>query len=133
MGKAFDFMADVDELIEEMGKLTLMEAVNLVKQLEAKWGVSLSDEMKPLLSSSSSIIIMDDVKDSFDIILVSVLDSSKRVSVIKVIRELKPGVGLSEAMALVSGSKILFEGIDREFAESVKNKLESAGASVEIR
>ena len=112
-------MADIANLVEELSKLTVIEAADLVKQLETKWGVSAAAPAA--------------AKDTFDLILASV-PADKKIAVIKVVREVKAGLGLAEAKALVEGApKPLLEGANKADTDAAKKKLEEAGAKVEIK
>jgi len=113
-------MPDIANLVEELSKLTVIEAADLVKQLESKWGVSAA---APAAAA----------KDTFDVILASV-PADKKIAVIKAVREVKAGLGLAEAKALVEGApKPILEGANKADSDAAKKKLEDAGAKVEVK
>ena len=94
-------MADIAHLVEELSKLTVLETADLVKQLEAKWGVSAAAPMAAAAGGAGGAAApAAEVKDSFDVVLVSA-PADKKISVIKAVREVKAGLGLAEAKALV--------------------------------
>jgi large subunit ribosomal protein L7/L12 len=129
-------MADIANLVEELSKLTVLEAADLVKQLETKWGVSAAAPVAvaaaggPTAGAAAAPAV---AKDTFDVILVS-LPADKKIAVIKAVREVKAGLGLAEAKALVEGApKPLLEGANKADSDAAKKKLEDAGAKVEVK
>jgi large subunit ribosomal protein L7/L12 len=128
-------MADIANLVEELSKLTVLEAADLVKQLETKWGVSAAAPVAaaaaaPAAGAAAPAAV---AKDTFDVIIASV-PADKKISVIKAVREVKAGLGLAEAKALVEGApKTLLEGANKADTDAAKKKLEDAGAKVEIK
>jgi large subunit ribosomal protein L7/L12 len=128
-------MADIANLVEELSKLTVIEAADLVKQLETKWGVSAAAPVAVAAAGTAApgAAAPAEAKDSFDVILASV-PADKKIAVIKVVREVKAGLGLAEAKALVEGApKPLLEGANKADADAAKKKLEEAGAKVEVK
>lgn len=129
-------MADIAKLVEELGKLTVIEAADLVKQLETAWGVTAAAPVAVAAAGApagGAAAPAAEAKTEFDVILVSV-PADKKISVIKVVREVKAGLGLAEAKALVEGApKPIIEGGKKEEAEAAKKKLEEAGAKVEVK
>ena len=129
-------MADIANLVEELSKLTVIEAADLVKQLETKWGVSAAAPVAvaaaaPAAGGAGAPAAA--AKDTFDVILASV-PADKKIAVIKAVREVKAGLGLAEAKALVEGApKPLLEGANKADSDAAKKKLEDAGAKVEIK
>jgi len=127
-------MADLDKLVEELGKLSVLEAAELVKRLESAWGVSAAAPvaMTSASASSSSAVAAEpeEEKTEFDVIIKDV--GPKKIEVIKAIRQMT-SLGLKEAkdMAETAGGKVL-EGVSKEAANDAKNKLEAAGAVVEV-
>ncbi len=123
----------IDELITTLSDLTILEASDLVKKLEEKWGVSAS---APVVvagggSGGDAEPAAAEEKTDFDVILTG--PGEKKIQVIKVVRELT-GLGLKEAKGLVDGApKAVKEGASKEEAEEIKNKLEEAGGSVELQ
>ena len=129
-------MADIANLVEELSKLTVIEAADLVKQLETKWGVSAAAPVAVAAAAPAAdgaAAPAAAAKDTFDVILASV-PADKKIAVIKVVREVKAGLGLAEAKALVEGApKPLLEGANKADSDAAKKKLEEAGAKVEIK
>ncbi len=128
-------MADIANLVEELSKLTVLEAADLVKQLEAKWGVSAAAPVAVAAAggAAAGAAPAAAAKDTFDVILASV-PADKKIAVIKIVREVKAGLGLAEAKALVEGApKPLLEGANKADADAAKKKLEEAGAKVEVK
>ena len=128
-------MADIANLVEELSKLTVIEAADLVKQLETKWGVSAAAPVAAAAAggAAAGAAPAAAAKDTFDVILASV-PADKKIAVIKVVREVKAGLGLAEAKALVEGApKPLLEGANKADADAAKKKLEEAGAKVEVK
>ncbi len=128
-------MHDIANLVEELIKLTVIEAADLVKQLETKWGVSAAAPVAVAAAGApaGAAAPAAAAKDTFDVILASV-PADKKIAVIKVVREVKAGLGLAEAKALVEGApKPLLEGANKADTDAAKKKLEEAGAKVEIK
>ena len=126
-------MADLQKLVEELSGLTLLEAAELTKMLEEKWGVSaaaMAVAAAPAAGGGAAAPVAEE-KTEFDVILTGV--GEKKIQVIKVVRELT-SLGLKEAKDLVEGApKPVKEGVPKEEAETVKKKLEDVGATVEIK
>jgi large subunit ribosomal protein L7/L12 len=129
-------MADINNLVEELSKLTILEAAELVKALETKWGVTAAAPVAVAAAApaaGAAAAAAAPVKDTFDVILASV-PADKKIGVIKVVREVKAGLGLAEAKKLVEEApKPLLEGANKADAEAAKKKLEEAGAKVELK
>jgi len=127
-------MADIANIVEELSKLTVLEAADLVKQLETKWGVSAAAPVAVAAAGGAAAAAAPaEAKDAFDVILVSV-PADKKISVIKAVREVKAGLGLAEAKALVEGApKAVLEGANKADTDAAKKKLEEAGAKVEVK
>jgi large subunit ribosomal protein L7/L12 len=125
-------MADLEKLVEDLSGLTLLEAAELTKLLEAKWGVSaaaMAVAAAPAAGGAAAPVAEE--KTEFNVILTGA--GEKKIQVIKVVRELT-SLGLKEAKDLVEGApKAVKEGIPKEEAETVKKKLEEVGATVEIK
>ncbi len=127
-------MADLEKLADELSNLTVMEAADLSKLLEEKWGVTAAS---PVAVAAAPGAASGDAggdaeeKDEFDIILASV--GEKKINVIKEVRTIT-GLGLKEAKELVEGApKPVKEGAKKDEAEEIKKKLEEAGATVELK
>jgi large subunit ribosomal protein L7/L12 len=129
-------MADIANIVEELSKLTVLEAADLVKQLETKWGVSAAAPVAVAAAGGAAVggaAPAAAAKDAFDVILVSV-PADKKIAAIKAVREIKAGLGLAEAKALVEGApKPVLEGANKADSDAAKKKLEEAGAKVEVK
>jgi large subunit ribosomal protein L7/L12 len=129
-------MADIGNLVEELSKLTVLEAADLVKKLEDKWGVTAAAPVAVAAAggpAAGAAAPAAEAKTTFDVILVSA-PADKKIAVIKVVREVKAGLGLAEAKALVEGApKPLLEGANKADSDNAKKKLEEAGAKVEVK
>jgi large subunit ribosomal protein L7/L12 len=112
-------MADIANIVEELSKLTVLEAADLVKQLETKWGVSAAAPVAVAAPAAGGAAAPAAVaKDTFDVILVSV-PADKKIATIKAVREVKAGLGLAEAKALVEGApKPVLEGANKADSDS---------------
>ena len=126
-------MADLNKLVEELSALSVLEAADLVKKLEEKWGVSAAAPVAMAAMPSASAAAAEPVeeKTEFDVIIKDA--GAKKIEVIKVIRQLT-SLGLKEAkdVAEAAGSKVL-EAVSKEVATDAKGKLEAAGATVEVK
>jgi large subunit ribosomal protein L7/L12 len=128
-------MADIAALVDQLGKLTVIEAADLVKQLETAWGVTAAAPVAMAApgAAAGAAAPVAEVKTSFDVILVSV-PADKKISAIKAVREIKAGLGLADAKALVEGApKPVLEGANKADSDAAKKKLEDAGAKVEVK
>lgn len=123
-------MADMEKLIEQLSALTVLEAAELVKALEEKWGVSAAAPVAAVAAVAAGPVEEAEEKTEFDVVLKDT--GPKKIEVIKVIRQLT-GQGLVEAkgMAETPGTKIL-TGVTKEAADDAKGKLETAGAVIEL-
>ncbi len=123
-------MANLEQIAEDLSKLTVMEAAELSKMLEEKWGVSAAAPVAVAAGPAAAGEAAAE-KDEFDVVLASFGD--KKINVIKEVRALT-GLGLKEAKDLVeAGGKAVKEGVSKDEAEAVKKKLEEAGAEVELK
>lgn len=124
-------MADLDKLVEELSSLTVMEAADLAKRLEEEWGVSAAAPVAVAAAAGGDAGAGAAEKDEFDVILASAGD--KKINVIKEVRGIT-GLGLKEAKELVEGApKPIKEGASKDEANELKEKLEAAGATVELK
>ena len=126
-------MADLDKLVEELSKLTVIEAAELAKKLEEEWGVSAAAPVAVAAvgGAGGGEAAAAEEKTDFDVILAAVGD--KKINVIKEVRGIT-GLGLKEAKDLVEGApKPVKEGASKEEAEEIKKKLEEVGATVEVK
>lgn len=126
-------MADLEKLVEELSALTVMEAAELSKLLEEKWGVSAAAPVAvaAVAGGAGDAGAAAEEKTEFDVVLASAGD--KKINVIKEVRAIT-GLGLKEAKELVeSAPKAVKEAVSKDEAEELKKKLEEAGASVELK
>ena len=123
-------MANLEKIADDLSALTVMEAADLSKMLEEKWGVSAAAPVAVAAAGAAPAEAAEE-KDSFDVILASF--GEKKINVIKEVRAIT-GLGLKEAKDLVEGApKAVKEGATKDEAEEVKKKLEDAGATVELK
>ena len=126
-----------DDVVEYLKGMTLLEASELVKELEEVFGVSAAAAAAPMMMAAPAGgdgggAAAAEEKDSFDVILQSA--GGNKIAVIKVVREVVAGLGLKEAKDLVDGApKPLKEGVSKDEAEEIKAKLTEAGATVELK
>jgi large subunit ribosomal protein L7/L12 len=124
-------MSNLQKIVEDLSSLTVIEAAELSKMLEEKWGVSAAAPVAVVAAAGGGEAAVAEVKDSFDVILAKTGD--KKINVIKEVRAIT-GLGLKEAKDLVEGApKPVKEGVTKDEAEALKKKLEDAGASVELK
>ena len=125
-------MADLDKLVEELSKLTVIEAAELAKKLEETWGVSAAVPVAVAAAAGGGEAAEAEVeKTEFDVVLAAY--GEKKINVIKEVRAMT-GLGLKEAKDLVeSAPKAVKEGVSKDEAETLKKKLEGAGATVELK
>jgi len=125
-------MADINSLVDQLSALTVLEAAELSKALEEKWGVSAAAAVAvagPAAGGAAAPAAEEQTE--FDVILTG--DGGKKINVIKEVRAIT-GLGLTEAKALVEGApKAVKEGVAKAEAEEIKKKLEEAGATVELK
>jgi large subunit ribosomal protein L7/L12 len=127
-------MADLNNLVDQLSALTVLEAAELSKMLEEKWGVSAAAAVAvaaPAAGGAGAGAPAAEEKTEFDVILVN--DGGKKINVIKEVRAIT-SLGLTEAKALVEGApKAVKEGVNKDEAEKLKKQLEEAGATVELK
>ena len=128
-------MPDIDKLKEELGKLTVLEAAELVKALEEEWGVSAAAPAAAMMAAPGGGDGGGEAaeeKTSFDVVLAEA--GGNKIAVIKAVREVASGLGLADAKKLVeSAPASVLEGASKDDAEAAKAKLEEAGAKVELK
>ena len=128
-------MADLEKLVDDLSALTVLEAAELAKLLEEKWGVSAAAPVAVAAvagGADAGGAAAAEEKDEFDVILTDAGD--KKINVIKLVREVQPSLGLKEAKDLVEGApKPIKEGAPKAEAEEIKKKFEDAGAKVELK
>jgi len=125
-------MADLNKLVDDLSALTVLEAAELSKLLEEKWGVSAAAAVAVAAPAGGGAAAAPvEEKTEFDVILTG--DGGKKINVIKEVRAIT-GLGLTEAKTLVeSAPKAVKEGINKDEAEKIKKQLEEAGATVELK
>lgn len=124
-------MADLAKIVDELSGLTVLEAAELSKMLEEKWGVSAAAPVAVAAAGAAGGAAAVEEKTAFDVVLASA--GAQKINVIKVVRELT-GLGLKEAKDLVEGApKPVKTGVSKEDAETMKKKLAEAGATVEVK
>ena len=124
-------MADIQNLVDQLSALTVLEAADLAKALEEKWGVSAAAAVAAPAGAAAAAGPAEEEKTEFDVILTG--DGGKKINVIKEVRAIT-GLGLGEAKALVEGApKAVKEAVSKDEAEKLKKQLEEQGASVEIK
>ncbi len=126
-------MADLDNLVAELSKLTVIEAAELAKKLEEEWGVSAAAPMAmaAMPGAGDGAAAAAEEQTEFDVILASIGD--KKINVIKEVRAIT-GLGLKEAKDLVeSAPKAIKEAVSKDEAEEIKKKVEDVGATVELK
>ena len=127
-------MANIDNLVEELGKLTVLEAADLVKQLEEAWGVSAAAPAAAVAVAAPADGggAAAEEKSEFDVVLTD--GGGNKIAVIKAVRGVSPGLGLADAKKLVEGAPAtILEGAAKDAAEEAKKALEEAGAKVELK
>ncbi|MEM7767213.1 MAG: 50S ribosomal protein L7/L12 [Pseudomonadota bacterium] len=127
-------MSKIEQIAEDLSGLTVLEAADLAKLLEEKWGVSAAAPAAVMAApgAGGGDAAPAEAKTEFDVVLVS--GGEKKIGVIKVVREVVSGLGLKEAKELVeSAPKPIKEGVSKDEAEELKKKFEEAGATVEIK
>jgi len=123
-------MADINTLVEKLSELTVLEAADLAKALEEKWGVSAAAAVAAAPAAAAAGPAVEE-QTEFDVILTG--DGGKKINVIKEVRAITQ-LGLGEAKALVEGApKAIKEGVNKAEAEEIKKKIEEAGGTVELK
>jgi large subunit ribosomal protein L7/L12 len=126
-------MADLSRLVDELSTLTVIEAAELSKKLEEKWGVSAAAPVAVAAGGGGAAAPAAVEKTEFNIVLASVTAPENKIKVIKEVRAIT-GLGLKEAKDLVEGApKNVKEGVNKDEAAKIKKQLEDAGATVEVK
>jgi large subunit ribosomal protein L7/L12 len=124
-------MADLAKLVDDLSNLTVIEAAELSKMLEEKWGVSAAAPVAVAAAGGAAAAPAAEAKDTFDVILADA--GANKINVIKEVRAIT-NLGLKEAKDLVEGApKPVKEGVNKDEAEQIKKKLEDAGAKVQVK
>ena len=123
-------MADLNSIVDQLSALTVLEAADLAKMLEEKWGVSAAAAVAAGPAAAAPVAAVEE-KTEFDVVLTG--DGGKKINVIKEVRAIT-GLGLTEAKTLVeSAPKAIKEGVSKADAEKFKKQLEEAGGTVELK
>jgi large subunit ribosomal protein L7/L12 len=124
-------MANLEQIVDELSALTVLEAADLSKMLEEKWGVSAAAPTVVVAAGDGDAAAAEEEKDTFDVVLTSF--GEKKINVIKEVRAIT-GLGLKEAKDLVEGvPNAVKEGINKDEAGEIQKKLEDAGATVDVK
>ena len=124
-------MADLQKIVDDLSSLTVLEAADLAKMLEEKWGVSAAAAVAVAAGPAAAAAAPAEEKTEFTVVLASIGD--KKIEVIKEVRALT-GLGLKEAKDLVEGApKPVKEGVNKEEADKIKTTLEKVGAKIELK
>ncbi|MBI1401262.1 50S ribosomal protein L7/L12 [Hyphomonas sp.] len=126
-------MANLEKIVEDLSALTVLEAAELAKLLEEKWGVSAAAPVAvAAVGGGAAPAAAAEAQTEFDVVLTDA--GGKKIEVIKLVREVVPSLGLKEAKDLVEGApKTLKEGVSKADGEALKKKFEEAGAKVELK
>ena len=126
-------MADINKIAEELGTLTILEAADLVKLLEEKWGVSAAAPVAVAAAAAPAAPAeAEEEKTEFNVVLTEA--GANKIAVIKAVREVKAGLGLVDAKKLVEGTPaVILEAVSKDEANAAKAKLEEAGAKVDVK
>ena len=123
-------MADINKIAVELGTLTILEAADLVKLLEEKWGVSAAAPVAAAAAAAPAEA--EEEKTEFNVVLTEA--GANKIAVIKAVREVKTGLGLVDAKKLVEGTPaVILEAVSKDEANAAKAKLEEAGAKVDVK
>ena len=123
-------MADLQKIVDELSTLTVLEAADLAKMLEEKWGVSAAAPVAMMAAGAAPAAVVEE-KTEFNVILTAA--GAQKINVIKEVRAIT-SLGLKEAKDLVEGApKAVKEGVNKDEAEKIKKQLEAAGATVELK
>ncbi len=124
-------MANLEKIVDELSTLTILEAAELAKMLEEKWGVSAAAAVAVAAAPAGAVAAPVEVQTEFTVMLIAA--GEKKIEVIKEVRAIT-ALGLKEAKDLVEGApKAVKEGVSKEEAEKIKAQLEKAGAKVELK
>ena len=127
-------MANLDKLVDDLSALTVLEAAELSKMLEEKWGVSAAAPVAVAAAGPAAAGPAEAAEEQTEFTVVLTAGGDKKINVIKEVRSVRPDLGLKEAKDLVEGApQNVKENISKQEAEEIKKKLEEAGASVQIK
>jgi len=127
-------MADLTKIVEDLSALTVLEAAELSKLLEDKWGVSAAAPVAMAAPVGGAAAPVEVAEEQTEFTVVLIAGGDKKINVIKEVRSVRPDLGLKEAKDLVEGApQNVKENVSKQEAEEIKKKLEEAGASVQIK
>ena len=127
-------MANLEKIVEDLSSLTVLEAAELSKLLEEKWGVSAAAPVAAAAGPAGPAPVAEVAEEQTEFTVVLTAGGEKKINVIKEVRSVRPDLGLKEAKDLVEGApQNVKENVSKQEAEEVKKKLEEAGASVTIK
>ena len=127
-------MANLDTLVDELSKLTVLEASELSKKLEEKWGVSAAAPVAVAAAGGAAAPAAEAAEEQTEFTVMLTAGGDKKINVIKEVRGVRPDLGLKEAKDLVEAAPTAVkENVSKQEAEEIKKKLEEAGASVSIK
>ncbi|MDI1281608.1 50S ribosomal protein L7/L12 [Brevundimonas sp.] len=127
-------MADLSKIVEDLSKLTVLEAAELSKLLEEKWGVSAAAPVAMAMPAGGGAAPAEAVEEQTEFTVVLVSGGDKKINVIKEVRGVRSDLGLKEAKDLVEGApQNVLENVSKQIAEETKKKLEEAGATIQIK
>jgi len=127
-------MADLSKIVDDLSKLTVLEAAELAKLLEEKWGVSAAAPVAAAAASGGAAAPAEAAEEQTEFTVVLTAGGDKKINVIKEVRGVRPDLGLKEAKDLVEAAPAnVLENVSKQAAEDAKKKLEEAGATVSIK
>ena len=127
-------MSKLDKLVEELSTLTVLEAADLAKLLEEKWGVSAAAPVAVAAAGGAAAAPAEAVEEQTEFTVMLMAGGDKKINVIKEVRSVRSDLGLKEAKDLVEGAPLAVkENVSKQEAEEIKKKLEEAGATVAIK
>ena len=127
-------MADLSKIVEDLSKLTVLEAAELSKLLEEKWGVSAAAPVAMAMPAGGGAAPAEAAEEQTEFTVVLVSGGDKKINVIKEVRSVRSDLGLKEAKDLVEGApQNVLENVSKQIAEETKKKLEEAGATIQIK
>ena len=127
-------MADLSKIVEDLSKLTVLEAAELSKLLEEKWGVSAAAPVAMAMPAGGGAAPAEAAEEQTEFTVVLVSAGDKKINVIKEVRGVRSDLGLKEAKDLVEGApQNVLENVSKQIAEETKKKLEEAGATIQIK
>ena len=127
-------MAKLEKLVDDLSSLTVLEASELAKLLEEKWGVSAAAPVAAVAAGGAAAAPAEAAEEQTEFTVVLTGAGEKKINVIKEVRSVRPDLGLKEAKDLVEGApQNIKENVSKQEAEDIKSKLEAAGASIQVK